>query len=87
MFIRERHDLPEVFAVTSGPVDQRFSGVATQWIRGSAARRTEPRDPRISSSTDSAKCYLFVLVNYFPHTRLSSAHCRLILQEIVPLTS
>ena len=71
----------------SGSADQRISGSADQWISGSADQRTEPRDPRISSSTDSAKCYLFVLVNCFPHTRLPFAHCRFIPQEIVPLTS
>ena len=71
----------------SGSADQRISGSADQWISGSADQRTVPRDPRISSSTDSAKCYLFVLVNCFPHTRLPFAHCRFIPQEIVPLTS
>ena len=71
----------------SGPADQRISGPADQRISGSADQRTEPGDPRISSSTDSAKCYLFVLIKCFPHTRLPFAHCRFILQEIVPLTS
>ena len=69
----------------SGSADQRTSGSADQRTSGSADQRTEPRDPRISSSTDSAKCYLFVLVNCFPHTRLPFAHCRFIPQEIVPL--